>query len=139
MNHKKLQDFAIVSMSGRQLGKTTLLAKAAKELGGVFVCHNKVQARQVSKEHQVRTMTLDDEPRGLQGPVIFDHYALEFMLFKAGSTIEDLERANSLLTEKYHDSLKLIKRYKEEYDKLLRTMGKTKTRKTRNASAKSKS
>lgn len=105
MDNKRLYDISVASAHGRQCGKTTQLVKAAKALGAIFVCANKVQAKHIEKEYQIETATLDTQLRGSSRPIILDHYAFERLLMEAGNAITKLEAQ----VEKLSEENKLLK------------------------------
>lgn len=88
----RLIHLAHVSGVDRMLGRTTLIAKAAKELGGMVIAHNHAHAQQIERQHGVPARSMDINLFGFNGPFFFDHYAIEKILLRAAHKIHDLEQ-----------------------------------------------
>src|SRR4051812_29696849 len=100
-------NFAHLIFTGpRGVGKTTHLARVAKELNGTLVCINAEDARRVKEEHEVGTISAFINEEHLMGrkigPLIFDTDAVaaiisqyEIVLANKIATIrEQAERLN---------------------------------------------
>ena len=94
---KRLRHLAQASAAGRMFGKTTTLAKATKELGGVMLTHTHKQALDIKHKFGVEARSMEVNLDGLMGPFIFDHYAIESLLENAANKIEALEKENAEL------------------------------------------
>ena len=81
----------------RQVGKTTAICKAAKELGATVVCHNSQAAKRVAEEHNVPTVSINETFRGTKGPYLVDTTAMSFLAMECENRIQDLERKNEVL------------------------------------------
>lgn len=98
MNLKdRLRHLAAKSSETRMYGKTTLLAKVAKELGGMILGANHTHARLLSRTFGVPAKSVDLNLEGFSGPFIFDHFALESLFERAADKIEALEKENEEL------------------------------------------
>lgn len=92
MNLKeRLIHLAHVSGIDRQMGRTTLIARAAKEIGGMIIARDFNSAQYIEREHGVTARSMDLNLMGFSGPVLFDHYAVEQMFLRAAHKIGDLE------------------------------------------------
>lgn len=81
-----------VSLNDRQTGRTTLLAKACKDMNGVYICHNFEFAKKVKHDHTgLVTKSMEVNLDGLMGPFIMDHAAVGEMFLKAASSISQKE------------------------------------------------
>lgn len=76
-----------LSYSDRQTGRTTLLAKAAKNLNGVLLCHDFEFAKAVGHEHDVVTKSTEVNLHGLMGPFFIDHHAVANLFDRAASEL----------------------------------------------------
>ena len=94
---KRLEHIAHMLGSARRYGKTTVTAKACKELDGVLLCASHEHATRVKREHGVTTASIDKELNGIRGPFFIDHYALERLLHRASNKIKELEHQNTTL------------------------------------------
>jgi trehalose-6-phosphatase len=61
------KQWAHVIASPRRSGKTTALAKAAKECDGVMVCRDQQEADRIAKEFGIRTVSALGSPDRLRG------------------------------------------------------------------------
>lgn len=77
---------------GRRYGKTTLIARAAKELDGIVLSANFREAKRIEHAHQVTSKSYETNLSGLNGPFFIDHDALSQLLEKAALKIEALEK-----------------------------------------------
>lgn len=101
MNIKnRLRHIAEASAHGRRLGKTTVIAKAAKELDGLLLGANHKHALDLKHDHGIEARSMEMNLHGFRGPFFLDHYALETLLFKAANKIETLEEKIKELEEK---------------------------------------
>ena len=77
----------------RGMGKTSLIAKAAKDLNGVILCHNFEFAKTVGHEHDVvaKSIEVNLDTKDLMGPYFIDHHAVAVLFEKAANRIEELE------------------------------------------------
>ena len=89
---KRLQHVAQALGFCRQVGKSTLVAKACKDLDGILLCADSHQANQMKHQHGVNTASVQVNLQGYTGPFFIDHYAVEQLLYSAARKIEDLER-----------------------------------------------
>lgn len=87
------------------MGRTTLTAKAAKELGGIVIANIHSEARQITKVHGVIAKSMEMNLEGYAGPFLFDHHAIEQLLLKAANKIESLERKNERMIAKVQNLL----------------------------------
>lgn len=83
---------------GRGCGKTTALAEACKKIGATMLCINQQQAKDIALKFGIKTAVTNSELRGVSGPFLYDHYAVEqFAMFmeskleEANTKISDLE------------------------------------------------
>lgn len=92
MNLKdRLNHIAHMLGASRRYGKTTLIAKACKDVDGILLCASHDQARAIRREHEVHTESIDKNLQGLRGPFFIDHFAVERLLQRASDKIENLE------------------------------------------------
>jgi len=65
----------------RQLGHTTMIAKAVKESKGVLICADQNQADQNRKRFDIATVSIHNLERLRVGPVpmVFDNHAVDMM------------------------------------------------------------
>jgi hypothetical protein len=110
MNIKnKLNHISIALGSARRMGKTTLIAKACKDLDGIMLGANHQHAKMLEYEHGVTAKSIDMNLQGFRGPFFIDHYAMERLLQRAVSKIEALEEENKALqTEKENLEYKVM-------------------------------
>ena len=73
-------------------GITTSLVMACKGSGASLVCVNQQHARDVHAEFNIPTTTLDTNVKGLKGPFIFDHHAVDVMSDRYEQEIGDLKK-----------------------------------------------
>lgn len=100
MNLKsRLQHIAFKSMKDRMMGRTTLIARAAKELGGIVLAHNFSGAKQIEHAHAVTARSMEINLDGFSGPFFLDHHATDIMLLRAADKIEELEKQQKSLIE----------------------------------------
>ena len=87
--------WAHAAYTGRRAGKTTALIRACKETGGVLVCANHQMARDIAREHGIRTATIHepDRTRGLDVPFFFEPESV------AAATGARLERLRTYIQE----------------------------------------
>lgn len=106
MNIKnRLSHLAQISSRDRGLGKTTMLAKMTKEMGGIFLTHTTQQATEMKRQFGVDARSMEVNLHGLMGPFIFDHYAIEVLLMKAHNKIQSVEEENKTFA---NDNFNLI-------------------------------
>jgi hypothetical protein len=84
------QYLALQLSKARQFGQTTALVEIAKRSGAIILCANHRHAADVERTHGVRTMTVGDCLRGLDGPMLLDHFAAGTLLYAAGAEIDRL-------------------------------------------------
>lgn len=89
---------------GRAIGKTYQIAQACKNLDAVMICSNKAEADRVAHEYGIRTMSLNNEFRGMKGPYLIDNHAVAVLCHRAYDEIDML--------------YKKLKAYKEIYGEL---------------------
>lgn len=89
---KRLRHLAGKSSSDRQLGKSTLIAKAAKELNGIFLVHDFKLTKIFEKSYGVVTRCAFENLEGYNGPFFFDHLVVETLFLQAASKIESAEQ-----------------------------------------------
>lgn len=93
MNLKeRLLHLSHVSGIDRMMGRTTLIAKAAKELGGMVIAHTHEDAKRIERTHGVTARSMDLNLFGFSGPMFFDHHAVERLFVRAANRIHDLEQ-----------------------------------------------
>lgn len=112
---KRLRHLAIKSGKLRQYGKTTLVAKACKELQGVLIAASKEEAKDFERKFNVVSKSYDVNLEGLEGPFLFDHHAIEKILEKAYNKIDFLEQEIKTKEERIANLESYIDR-KESYD-----------------------
>ncbi len=83
----------------RGTGRTTVLAKAAKKLNGIFVCGTRHHVEQVRRDYNVDTVCINslESVLGTNKPVIFDHFVVEKLIRKWAMTIDKLHKAEQVL------------------------------------------
>lgn len=89
---KRLQHISIALNSARQYGKTTVMAKATKELGGILLCANFDDAKRIKHAHNVETKSYETNLDGINGPFFIDNYAISLLLESAVRKIDSLEK-----------------------------------------------
>lgn len=100
MNLKdRLEHLAIASGDPRQYGKTTLLCKVAKELDAVVIAANFDHVNHLQRTHKVVAKSIDTNMQGLKGPFLFDHFAIETLLFRAANHIDKVEKERDELSK----------------------------------------
>ena len=101
MNIKnRLRHLADLSAKDRGMGRTTLSARAAKEIGGIVIANSHSEARQITKSHGVLAKSYEMNLEGYSGPFILDHHTVETLLRKAANKIESLEAKNERMVKK---------------------------------------
>lgn len=93
----RLEHIAQMLDAGRGFGKTTMMAKACKDLDGIYLCNSHAEAKKVKHEHQVPTESIDKNLHGYIGPFFIDHHATAQLLHRAASKIKELEEENKTL------------------------------------------
>ncbi len=88
---KRLRHLAQKSAQDRAMGRTTVIARAAKEIGATVIARN-VQAIKYIEGHGVVARSMETNLEGLIGPFLFDHSAVEGLLEMAANKIEELEK-----------------------------------------------
>jgi hypothetical protein len=86
-----IRDLSHISMSGRQSGKTTAMAKAAKEIGAILLCHNDQEAKRVAKEFGCKTKAITARLRGLDSPFLVDTHAVGQYAYEMERRVQALE------------------------------------------------
>jgi hypothetical protein len=110
MNIKnRLRHLAQLSAKDRATGRSTMTARAAKELDGIVIANTHSEARQIAKTHGVAAKSYEMNLDGFMGPFFFDHHAIETLLTKAANKIEALERRNRTIISKLEDVLRELK------------------------------
>jgi hypothetical protein len=104
---KRLRHLAEISGKDRRLGKTTLIAKAAKELDGILLTNSFSQATLFEENFGVVSKCVYQNLDLYNGPFFFDHCAVELLLLQAAKKIEDVEKELTLANNKI-ESLKEI-------------------------------
>ena len=103
MNIKgRLVSLAMASNASRKAGKTTMIARAAKETGGTVLAANFEEARYIEKTFDVPARSVEINLEGFSGPFYFDNHAIEVLLLKAARKIEVLEGEIKELKEKLY-------------------------------------
>lgn len=85
----------------RQTGRTTAMVKVSREQDCVLLCATEKHARDLAKEHKIRTGCLFSDPTKWYGesrPFLLDHYAVELLLQRAHETQERNEELVRELT-----------------------------------------
>lgn len=83
----------------RQYGKTTLLAKAAKEIDAVLLVYKPDEATHIQRHHNIVSKTVDINLTDLAGPFLIDNHAVSRMFIRAADQIDTLETEVKRLTE----------------------------------------
>lgn len=100
---KRLLHLANLSAKDRQTGRTTLTARAAKEVGGIVLARTHDEAKFIERTHNVTARSMEINLDGYSGPFFIDHHAVESLLVSAATKIENLEwfekQVPSLLAE----------------------------------------
>lgn len=123
MNLKgRLDHIAHLLGSTRRYGKTTLAARACKELDGVYLCANYAQAKLVKREHGVHAESIEKNLSGFRGPFFIDHFAVENLLCRAAQKLDDsdkkIDELNTTVSNKDYEIESLQNRILELlYDK----------------------
>lgn len=92
MNIKaRLEHIAHILIKDRQMGNTTMIAKAAKETGGMVLARTHDHAKQIERAHGVTARSMEVNLQGYMGPFYLDHYAASGLLIKAADKIGLLE------------------------------------------------
>ena len=79
----ELEFFLSMERSNRQTGRTTAMAKACNEIGGIFVVHNESMKRIIKKQFpglQVASIGEKTTLIGTTKPVILDHLTWETIM-----------------------------------------------------------
>jgi len=69
-------DWSWLTNHAKASGKTTALVAAAKAINGILVCFNQREADRVTREHGIRTMSMQSIGRGLREPFLFEPEAV---------------------------------------------------------------
>lgn len=92
MNIKaRLEHIAHLLIKDRAMGQTTMIAKAAKETGGMVLARTHDHAKQIERSHGVTSRSMEVNLEGYSGPFYLDHYATSGLLMKAADKIGLLE------------------------------------------------
>ena len=75
----------------RQTGKTTMLAKAAKETNGILLAHNFDFAKHLERNYGIVSKSVEINLEGFFGPFFIDNHAVSRLFHSAASKIETLE------------------------------------------------
>ena len=73
-----LSDLMFINDYARRSGKTTAICEAAKKIGAIVIVHNREEAKRVSKEYGVKTISYNENLRPLHGPFLVDSTAVGF-------------------------------------------------------------
>lgn len=93
---KRLRHLSKISAKDRATGRTTLTARAAKEINATVIARN-MQSIKYIESHGVVAKSMETNLEGLIGPFLFDHSAVEGLLEMAANKIQALEdRINEL-------------------------------------------
>ena len=101
---QRLIHLADKSEADRDTGRTTLLAKATKELNGLLIAENFGMATFLQRKYGVASRAMELNLDGYSGPIFFDHHAIESILRKAANKISELELENVWLKEQLEKS-----------------------------------
>lgn len=75
--------FHLLNNTGRAFGRTEAMLKGAENTPGcVVVCANSVHRKDIERRSPgIKTISLDDvdKLRGLHCPIVFDHFALQYL------------------------------------------------------------
>lgn len=93
------------SSRDRRTGRTTLIAKAAKEVGGIVLAATHRHAKDIERTYGVPSKSYQLNLEGFSGPVFFDHFAIESILVRAHDKIESKEKEIESIKES-HEKLK---------------------------------
>lgn len=91
------------SHRARRSGRTTALVEAAAKIGAGFVCAHEAQRRTVMECVPLArpwAITIDTNLRGSSSPVIYDHYALEYLAHEALREFSRLENQRNQIEDK---------------------------------------
>lgn len=114
MNLKsRLRHLADKSGQVRQYGKTTLIAKACADLQGVMVAASHDHARDLQRKYGIVSKSIDLNLDDHNGPIFFDHYAIEKLLYRSADKIEALEKELETKDEKIKNLEFFIERMKK--------------------------
>lgn len=113
----KLDPF-VIAMSARRSGKTTAICKAAKEIGAIVICHSKQEANRVAREHQVKTVHLNSEIRGMTEPFLIDTYAYVETLSSFHTQLEQLQEQLKRLDKERLEWKRLAKSWMDNFDQI---------------------
>lgn len=85
----------LIIRSGRRYGRTTACIDLVKKIGGVLVCQNEQQAKQIKKDHGIKTVAVarTDCLLGQNVPVVIDPFVYENELRSLLAKIADLKEA----------------------------------------------
>lgn len=75
----------------RQTGKTTMLAKAAKETNGILLAHDFDYAKKLERQFGIVAKSVELNLEGFFGPFFIDNHANAKMFHSAANKIEKLE------------------------------------------------
>lgn len=89
---KRLRHIAEKLDQPRQYGKTTLLAKAAKEIDAVLLVATSDEATHIQRTHGITSKMVDLNLENLSGPFLIDNHAVVRLFKRAADKIEDLEK-----------------------------------------------
>lgn len=101
---REIQKFLYqVNRSGRQTGRTTMLAKLAKKQGAMFLTHVEEMAKDMHKkfgfERRMTGSFFSNVDIGYHGPIMHDHLVAEMLLSHAATEIAKLMDENRALKE----------------------------------------
>lgn len=107
MNVKgRLYQFLGCGLRDRQIGRTTRAANEAKSIGATMVVATIVEVKRLERAHPgLVVKSIETNLEGYMGPFIFDHHAVDTLVGKAITKIEELEKQNEALLS---DNEKLI-------------------------------
>lgn len=96
---KRLRHLAYLDVKDRQLGRTTAIAKAAKENGGIVIGHNFDFVKYIERTHKVPAKSIEMNLEGFHGPFFLDHHAVNTMFLKAADKIDSQVKIIEVLQE----------------------------------------
>jgi hypothetical protein len=89
---KRLEHIAGALDFNRRYGKTSLIAKACRDLNGIMLAATFDQAKNIARSHDVEAKSIEMNLDGYRGPFFIDHHAASVLLQKAANKISELER-----------------------------------------------
>jgi hypothetical protein len=102
-----------IGFLGRQMGKTTAICKAAKEIGATVIVRNEAEANRVRELFGVRAMARDRRLEGTMGPYLVDTDAVALIANDYEHAIRERDKTIAKLQDEVESMLEEIHSLKD--------------------------